>query len=71
VVLRFTISPLGVQFIQYVNNRFDNSAGVTKDFGADGTATFFLEGKAYLAIANAMTGNVRVIEVDPGVETSE
>ncbi|MBW2940380.1 choice-of-anchor I family protein [Zhongshania aquimaris] len=64
-------SPLGVQFIQYVNNRFDNSPGVTKDFGADGTAVFFLDSKAYLVIANAMSGNVRVIEVDPGVETSE
>ncbi|CAA0095130.1 choice-of-anchor I family protein [Zhongshania aliphaticivorans] len=63
-------SPLGVQFVQYVNNRdFANSnqGQGSGDIGADGIAAFFLNSSAYLAVANAQTGNVRVIKVDSGV----
>ncbi len=60
-------SPLGVQFIQYVNNRdFANNSG---DEGADGITTFFIDSQAYLAIANGKSGNVRIMEIDPGVTT--
>ncbi|MFT6593914.1 MAG: hypothetical protein ACJAU3_001983 [Zhongshania sp.] len=60
-------SPMGVQFVQYVNNRFSNPPAATKDVGADGITAFFLDGKAYIAVANALTGNVRIIQVDSGV----
>lgn len=63
-------SPLGVQFVQYVNNRdfaSSNDGQGSGDIGADGITAFFSDGSAYLAVANAQTGNVRVIKVDSGV----
>tara|TARA_R110001592_G_scaffold112297_6_gene310427 strand:- start:32400 stop:35336 length:2937 start_codon:yes stop_codon:yes gene_type:complete len=58
-------SPLGVQFVQYVNKR--EGVADVGEYGADGITAFFLDGSAYLAIANAETGNVRVIQIDPGL----
>jgi hypothetical protein len=59
-------SPLGVQFVQYVNNR-DFTANEGGDFGADGMAVLFIEGIPYLALANAGSGNVRLMQIDSGV----
>ncbi|MFT7404402.1 choice-of-anchor I family protein [Zhongshania sp.] len=58
-------SPLGVQFVQYVNKR--EEVADVGEYGADGITAFFLDGSAYLAVANAKTGNVRVIQIDPGL----
>jgi hypothetical protein len=58
-------SPLGVQFVQYVNKR--KEVADVGEYGADGITAFFLDSNAYLAIANAKTGNVRVIQIDPGL----
>ncbi|MEX1669676.1 choice-of-anchor I family protein [Zhongshania guokunii] len=60
-------SPLGVQFVQYVNNR--NFGAVTGDEGADGITTFFIDSKAYLGVANAKSGNVRILELNSGAST--
>lgn len=58
-------SPLGVQFVQYVNKRA--AVADVGEYGADGITAFFLDGSAYLAVANAEAGNVRVIQIDSGV----
>jgi DNA-binding beta-propeller fold protein YncE len=58
-------SPLGVQFVQYVNKR--KEVADVGEYGADGITAFFLDSNAYLAVANAKTGNVRVIQIDPGL----
>ncbi|WP_269619822.1 choice-of-anchor I family protein [Zhongshania sp. BJYM1] len=62
-------SPLGVQFIQYVNNRnFSlNPSADVGDIGADGITAFFIDDNGYIAVANASTGNVQVLQIDPGV----
>lgn len=62
-------SPLGVQFVQYVNNR-DFTTNEGGDFGADGMAVLFIEGIPYLALANAGSGNVRLMQIDSGVTTT-
>ena len=64
-------SPLGVQFVQYVNNRTFAGGSGSGDEGADGITIFFLDAKTYLAIANAKSGNVRIMEVESGVTTTE
>jgi hypothetical protein len=61
-------SPLGVQFVQYVNNRDFGAA--TGDKGADGITTFFIDSKAYLGVANAESDNVRIFELNSGASTN-
>jgi len=60
-------SPLGAQFVQYVNNR--NFGAGSGDEGADGITTFFIDSTAYLGVANAKSGNVRILELNSGVST--
>ena len=61
-------SPLGVQFVQYVNNRDFGAA--TGDEGANGISLFVVGSQAYLAVANAKSGNVRILEIDTDTSTS-
>lgn len=63
-------SPLGVQFVQYVNNRTftaDQSLD-SGDVGAGAITAFFIDSSAYIAVANASTGSVRVMLVDSGID---
>ena len=64
-------SPFGVQYVSYVNNRnFAASlSNETGDVGPQGAASFVVDGTAYLAVANSVTGNVRIFRLRTGVET--